>query len=228
MGFPVSSQPFVHTGHIHHKKAVGPFSIMKVTLPKLLLFGSSSTSFFSFKIYHVSDILSHFDACSTFRLGMDGIKILNLVIPKPDIPPDIVSNYKAVKVQWTEQLVATQLQRTEQIRKETESMKAVADANRQKAVLQIELQKQVLMKEGEKDVSLLDNEIVRKREESNADVEAYKKIKDAEGNAVLFTKEYVQLEMAKALSNNTKYFFSGEQSVLGALLNRVLGKDSET
>lgn len=162
------------------------------------------------------------------RLGMDGIKILNLVIPKPDIPPDIVSNYKAVKVQWTEQLVATQLQRTEQIRKETESMKAVADANRQKAVLQIELQKQVLMKEGEKDVSLLDNEIVRKREESNADVEAYKKIKDAEGNAVLFTKEYVQLEMAKALSNNTKYFFSGEQSVLGALLNRVLGKDSET
>eukprot|EP00094_Tigriopus_californicus_P007266 TCALIF_06994-PA protein Name:"Similar to erlin1 Erlin-1 (Danio rerio)" AED:0.15 eAED:0.15 QI:0/1/0.5/1/1/0.5/2/145/223 len=162
------------------------------------------------------------------RLGMDGIKILNLVIPKPDIPPDIVSNYKAVKVQWTEQLVATQLQRTEQIRKETESMKAVADANRQKAVLEIELQKHVLMKEGEKDVSLLDNEIVRKREESNADVEAYKKIKDAEGNAVLFTKEYVQLEMAKALSNNTKYYFSGEQSVLGALLNRVLGKDTET
>ena len=27
---------------------------------------------------------------------MGGIKILNLVIPKPDIPKDIASNYKAV------------------------------------------------------------------------------------------------------------------------------------
>ena len=30
------------------------------------------------------------------RLGNDGVKILNLVIPKPEIPRDIASNYKAV------------------------------------------------------------------------------------------------------------------------------------
>ena len=40
--------------------------------------------------------------------------MLNLVIPKPDIPRDIAMNYKAVKVQWTEQLVATQQQKTEE------------------------------------------------------------------------------------------------------------------
>lgn len=45
------------------------------------------------------------------RLGMNGIKILNLVIPKPDIPRDIAANYKAVKVQWTDQLVAKQRQK---------------------------------------------------------------------------------------------------------------------
>ena len=66
------------------------------------------------------------------RLGMDGIKILNLVIPKPDIPRDIAANYKAVKVQWTEQLVATQQQKTEKIKKETESIKALLDAEREK------------------------------------------------------------------------------------------------
>ena len=48
------------------------------------------------------------------RLGKVGdddepaIEILNLVVPKPDIPHDIAQNYKKVKVQWTEQLVATQ------------------------------------------------------------------------------------------------------------------------
>lgn len=43
----------------------------------------------------------------------------------------------------------------------------------------------------------MENEIVRKREESNADVENYKKVKQAEANERLFTDEYVKLEMAK-------------------------------
>lgn len=71
------------------------------------------------------------------RLSNDSIKILNLVIPKPDIPRDIAANYKAVKVQWTEQLVATQQQKTEKIKKETQSIKALLDAEREKDVLEI-------------------------------------------------------------------------------------------
>ena len=57
------------------------------------------------------------------RLGEEGIEILNLVIPKPEIPTDIAQNYKQVKVQWTEQLVATQQQKTEEIKKQTEQIK---------------------------------------------------------------------------------------------------------
>ena len=60
---------------------------------------------------------------SITRLGDNGIDILNLVIPKPEIPADIAKNYKQVKVQWTEQLVATQQQKTERIKKETELIK---------------------------------------------------------------------------------------------------------
>jgi len=90
---------------------------------------------------------------SITRLGNDGIEILNLVIPKPEIPPDIAHNYKQVKVQWTEQLVATQQQKTESIKKETEQIKAVADANRQKAVLEIKIQERLIEKEGEKEAS---------------------------------------------------------------------------
>ena len=59
------------------------------------------------------------------RLGEDGIEILNLVIPKPEIPLDIAQNYKQVKVQWTEQLVATQQHKTERIKKETELIKVI-------------------------------------------------------------------------------------------------------
>lgn len=125
-------------------------------------------------------------------------------------------------MQWTEQLVATQQQKTEEIKKETESMKAVADANRQKAVLEIEIQKQIIQKEGDRDLSLLENEIVKKREESLADVANYKRRKEAEGNTALYTDSYLKLEMARALSNNTKFYFSGEQSALGALLSNII------
>jgi len=157
------------------------------------------------------------------RLGDNGIKLLNLVIPKPDIPRDIAANYKAVKVQWTEQLVATQQQKTERIKKETESIKALLDAEREKDVLEIELQKQLLKKKREKEVNDLEIQIIKSREENQANVDAYKKEKEAEANKNLFSPDYIKLEMAKALADNTKFYFSGETSPLGALLNKILG-----
>jgi len=158
------------------------------------------------------------------RLGMNGIKVLNLVIPKPSIPEDIALNYQKVKVQWTEQLVATQKQKTELIKKETESQKAQADANRLKAVLEIDVQKNLLDKESQKKLAQIENEILKAREQNKADVENYKKTKESEANAKLFTKEYVQLEMAKAMTTNTKMFFSGDNSPLGAIFAKVFGQ----
>ena len=126
-------------------------------------------------------------------------------------------------MQWTEQLVATQQQKTEKIKKETESMLAVQDAERQKKVLEIDIQKDILRKDGEKTISAKENEIVKERENSLADVEAYKKLKQAAANKELYSEQYIRLEMAMALSNNTKFFFSGETSVLGGLLQKVMG-----
>jgi len=157
------------------------------------------------------------------RLGEDGIEILNLVIPKPEIPPDIAHNYKQVKVQWTEQLVATQQQKTERIKKETELIKAVADAERQKAVLEITIQERIIEKEGAKNVSLINNEIKKAAENNEADIAKYKLTKEAEANDALYTDKYIKLNLAKSLSNNTKFYFSGQQSELGGLFNKILG-----
>jgi hypothetical protein len=78
-------------------------------------------------------------------------------------------------------------------------------------------------KEGRLYVSFpIENGIVKEREENNADVEAYHKMKAAEANTALYTQEYVSLEMAKNLVNNTKFYFSGETSPLGSLLAKLL------
>merc|ERR1711892_700672 len=158
------------------------------------------------------------------RLGEDGVEILNLVIPKPDIPQDIAQNYKQVKVQWTEQLVAKQQKLTEEIKKETELLKAVADAERQKEVLEINILERIIETEGQKNISEINNQIVRDRQNNLADIAKYAKDKEAAGNQALLSPEYVKLQVAQSMSNNTKFFFTGQESVLGGLLSKILTK----
>jgi regulator of protease activity HflC (stomatin/prohibitin superfamily) len=158
------------------------------------------------------------------RMGENGIDILNLVIPKPEIPDNLADNYNEVKVQWTEQKVAEQRMETERIKKETEEQKAVADAKRHKAVLKIKIEGELLQKEGERNASRINNEIQKEKENTKADIEKYKLEQEALGNVDLYSNNnFVKLSLAKALSNNTKFYFSGQQSELGALFNQILG-----
>merc|ERR1711936_1537539 len=125
------------------------------------------------------------------NLGKDGVEIMNLVIPKPDIPQDIEKNYKQVKVQWTQQLVAEQQQKTEEIKKETERINAVADAQRQKDVLEIKIQEQIIEMEGKKNISEINNEMAKERENNLADIAKYAKTRK-----LLVTRNSILLSMS--------------------------------
>jgi len=158
---------------------------------------------------------------SVERLG-GGVEILNLVIPKPDIPDDIEQNYKAVKIQWTAQLVSTQEQKTAEIKKETEMLRAIADAKRKKKVLEITIQEQILEKEGAQNVSRINNDILKEREENLANIEAYKIERLAQANKELFSPEYVKLKIAESMGNSTKFYFSGENSPMGSIFSKLI------
>ena len=67
------------------------------------------------------------------------------------------------QVEWTKQLVAQQKQRTEKIHKETERIKAVADAERLKEIQAIDIQKKIQMEEGKSNVSSINNEMMAKK-----------------------------------------------------------------
>merc|ERR1712141_857936 len=139
------------------------------------------------------------------RLAQGKVEIINLIIPKPEIPHDIAANYQKVKV-----------------RKETEELKAIADANREKAVKMIDIEKQILQKEAEKNISAIENERYRIEEENRASVLKYKKEKEAEGNKLIFTDEYLKIHMAHVFSNNSKLYFSGDDTPFGAIFNKLI------
>jgi len=190
---------------------------------KIYCAGHNIDDVYNTKFLEISPHVLNETRKSIERLSNGSVHIINLVIPKPDIPLDIAENYKQVKVQWTEQLVASQQQKTEEIRKETERMKAIADVNRTKDVLEVELQKELLQKEADRNVSEIQNSIIKLAEENLADIAKYKKEQEAEANKALYTPEYVQLNLANKLSDNTKMYFSGETSPLGALMDKILG-----
>ena len=100
-------------------------------------------------------------------------------------------------------------------------MKELLEAKGKKNVLEVNLEKQLLEKQKEKERNDLDIKIVKDREENIADLEAYRKEKQADANKKLYSPDYIKLEMAKSLADNTKFYFSGENSALGSLLSKI-------
>ena len=86
---------------------------------------------------------------------------------------------------------------------------------------------------------MINNDIKKKAEQNEADIFKYKLEKvcedylyygvyisifqEAEANNALYTDKYIQLNLAKSLSNNTKFYFSGQKSELGGIFNKILG-----
>jgi hypothetical protein len=158
-----------------------------------------------------------FQVQSIERLGDGGLEVLNLVVSKPDIPRDIAANYRKVKVQWTEQLVATQQQKTQEIVKETEKMNALADADRQKAVLQVDIEKRVLSKQGEQNISLLEAEHQQQLELINKETEKQKAIANAERD-----------KLVVEITNEKRVLEKKGEQLVSVLHNEQLLKVAET
>merc|ERR1712105_198943 len=100
--------------------------------------------------------------------------------------------------------------------------KAIADAERDKTVMEITNERRILEKEGDQKVSQLHNEQLRLVGENEANIKAYAIEKEAEANKKLLTTEYVKLNMAKAISPNTKYYFSGEKGIVSGLISKIM------
>ena len=58
---------------------------------------------------------------------------------------------------------------------------------------------------------------------NEADTMSYFQEQEANSNKLLLTPEYLQLNVAKSLMNNTKMYFSGEDSVVGQVFAKVFG-----
>jgi len=147
-----------------------------------------------------------------------GIRILAIRVTKPKIPVEIQLNYEAIESERTKLQVAVETQRLVEKQAETERKKAIIEAQKLAAVEAIELERHLKQKESEAAIADIQNRMHTDKAKADAEAELYRVSKEAEANKLLLTPEYLQLEAARAIANNTKIYWGEKlpQVVAGA------------
>merc|ERR1719422_1833531 len=136
-----------------------------------------------------------------------GLKVLSVRVTKPKIPESIRKNYELMEAEKTQLLISTARQKVVEKEAETERKKAVIEAEKEASVAKIQYERKILEKESMQKMAKIEDEMHLAKEKSRTDAEYYKIKREAESNALLLTKEYLDLKKYEALSTNRKVYF---------------------
>merc|ERR1712198_518942 len=136
-----------------------------------------------------------------------GLKVHSVRVTKPKIPESIRKNYELMEAEKTKLLISTQRQKVVEKEAETERKKAVIEAEKEASVAKIQYERKILEKESLQKMAKIEDEMHLAKEKSRTDAEYYRIKREAEANAPLLTKEYLDLKKFEALSTNRKVYF---------------------
>merc|ERR1719414_1347802 len=136
-----------------------------------------------------------------------GLKVHSVRVTKPKIPESIRKNYELMESEKTKLLISTQRQKVVEKEAETERKKAVIEAEKEASVAKIQYERKILEKESLQKMAKIEDEMHLAKEKSRTDAEYYRIKREAEANALLLTKEYLDLRKFEALSTNRKVYF---------------------
>merc|ERR1712198_156277 len=141
-----------------------------------------------------------------------GLKVHSVRVTKPKIPESIRKNYELMEAEKTKLLISTQRQKVVEKEAETERKKAVIEAEKEASVAKIQYERKILEKESLQKMAKIEDEMHLAKEKSRTDAEYYRIKREAEANALLLTKEYLDLKKFEALSTNRKVYFGNDGS----------------
>ena len=128
-------------------------------------------------------------------------------VTKPRIPDTIRSNFEQIESEKAKLQVAIETQKVAKMNAETRKVEASIKAMQDLEVAEIEFRKQVKEVETHQTMQRIQNEVLLEQQKAMADAEAYRKSKEAESNAMLFTPEFLKYEEIKGVSSISKVYF---------------------
>jgi erlin len=136
-----------------------------------------------------------------------GIEIIAVRVTKPRIPDAIRLNFEQIEAEKAKLQVAMETQKVLKMNAETRKVEAGIKAMQDLEVAEIEFRKQVKEVEAQQTMQRIQNEAHLEHQKALADAEAYRKSKEAESNAVLFTPEFLKYEEIKGVNSVSKVYF---------------------
>lgn len=110
----------------------------------------------------------------------------------------------------TKLLISTQHQKVVEKNAETDRKKAIIEAEKEAQVARIQFDQKIMEKESLQQMASIEDEMHLARERSHSDADYYQMEKQAEANKLLLTREYLELEKYKSLSQNAKVYYGQE------------------
>ena len=168
--------------------------------------GMTSQEIYIEKFDQLDDQLRDFLQTENNKLNT-GISVDFVRLSKPTLPEALQKNYDKIANEKT--ALKALMEEKKRLAQENENKIMVAKAEGEAERIKAEKKNQILVeqKKAAEEVAQIENRIHTEKEKAIADAVHYSKSKQAEGNTKLLTKEYVQLESAKALANNAKHYF---------------------
>jgi len=136
-----------------------------------------------------------------------GISIIAIRVTKPRIPDGIKRHYEDIESQRTQLQAAAETQKLVEKEAETERKKAIIEAEKAAAVERIGLERHLAKRQSDQKLAEIQNEMHLAQSKAEADATHYRSQREAEANKLRYSPEFVQLELARAIANNTKIFF---------------------
>merc|ERR1719350_1118076 len=136
-----------------------------------------------------------------------GLNVMSVRVTKPKIPEAIRKNYELMEAEKTKLMISTQRQKVVEKEAETERKKAVIEAEKEAHVAKIQYEQNILEKESMQKMAKIEDEMHLAKEKSKTDAEFYRIKRESEANALLLTKEYLDLRKYEAVSSNRKVYF---------------------
>jgi len=132
-----------------------------------------------------------------------GIEIISVRVTKPVVPAHILQKFEEVESEATKLQIATNKQLVEKKQSETKEVQATILARQLSKVAAIENEQAIQKKQSEFTIQEIEN----LRHRSIADTQFYENQKQAEGNKILLTEEFLKHEQIKALGSISKIYF---------------------
>lgn len=104
-------------------------------------------------------------------------------------------------------MISTQHQKVVEKDAETDRKKAIIEAEKEAQVAKIQFEQKVMEKESHQRIASIEDEMHLAREKSRSDADYYQMAKKAEANKLLLSKEFLELEKYRSLSQNSKVYF---------------------